>query len=173
MKKKLEMASSHAAARLCNAGAAAAMVSASYLLARAPVSADKTLDPGSFFPSSSPSTASAASSSSSTPAKEIEKPRNDAPRTSAVGFDPEALERGAKALREINSSTHAKKVRISLPLTEISLTIEQHVLSTREGAFGEPISIADLNLVWNRLLGASFKHSAQTCTLSSFFSISP
>ncbi|KAH9575959.1 hypothetical protein CY35_01G138000 [Sphagnum magellanicum] len=103
------MASSHAAARLCNAGAAAAMVSASYLLARAPVSADKTLDPGSFFPSS-PSTASASSSSSSTPAKETEKPRNDAPRTSAVGFDPEALERGAKALREINSSTHAKKV---------------------------------------------------------------
>ncbi|CAK9192629.1 hypothetical protein BDL97_01G129900 [Sphagnum fallax] len=103
------MASSHAAARLCNAGAAAAMVSASYLLARAPVSADKTLDPGSFFPSS-PSTASASSSSSSTPAKETEKPRNDAPRTSAVGFDPEALERGAKALREINSSTYAKKV---------------------------------------------------------------
>jgi ATPase family AAA domain-containing protein 3A/B len=134
VKKKLEMASSHAAARLCNAGAAAAMVSASYLLARAPVSADKTLDPGSFFPSS-PSTASASSTSSSTPAKETEKPRNDAPRTSAVGFDPEALERGAKALREINSSTYAKKVRISIPLPEISLTIEQHVLSTREGAF--------------------------------------
>ena len=26
-------------------------------------------------------------------------------------FDPEALERGAKALREINSSAHAKRVR--------------------------------------------------------------
>ena len=26
-------------------------------------------------------------------------------------FDPEALERGAKALREINSSVHAKRVR--------------------------------------------------------------
>ena len=26
-------------------------------------------------------------------------------------FDPEALERGAKALREINASPHAKKVR--------------------------------------------------------------
>ena len=28
-----------------------------------------------------------------------------------VGFDPEALERGAKALREINKSPYAKKVR--------------------------------------------------------------
>lgn len=39
-----------------------------------------------------------------------EKPRNDVPRTSAAGFDPEALERGAKALREINASVHAKNV---------------------------------------------------------------
>lgn len=30
--------------------------------------------------------------------------------TSSGGFDPEALERGAKALREINSSPHAKQV---------------------------------------------------------------
>ncbi|XP_065865280.1 uncharacterized protein [Euphorbia lathyris] len=37
-------------------------------------------------------------------------PRNDNPRTTSAGFDPEALERGAKALREIASSTHAKKV---------------------------------------------------------------
>ena len=29
-----------------------------------------------------------------------------------AGFDPEALERGAKALREINSSPHAKQVLI-------------------------------------------------------------
>ncbi|KAI6696102.1 hypothetical protein NL676_016221 [Syzygium grande] len=35
--------------------------------------------------------------------------RNDQPRTSSAGFDPEALERGAKAIREINSSSHAKK----------------------------------------------------------------
>ena len=28
-----------------------------------------------------------------------------------VGFDPEALERGAKALREINKSPYARKVR--------------------------------------------------------------
>lgn len=36
--------------------------------------------------------------------------RNDNPRTTASGFDPEALERGAKALREISSSPQGKKV---------------------------------------------------------------
>lgn len=38
------------------------------------------------------------------------KVRNDNPRTTSAGFDPEALERGAKALREINSSKSAKQV---------------------------------------------------------------
>ena len=33
-----------------------------------------------------------------------------------VGFDPEALERGAKALREINKSPYAKKVCLALML---------------------------------------------------------
>lgn len=36
--------------------------------------------------------------------------RNDNSRTSSGGFDPEALERGAKALKEINNSPYAKKV---------------------------------------------------------------
>ena len=36
--------------------------------------------------------------------------RNDNPRTSSAGFDPEALEKGAEALREISSSSNAKKV---------------------------------------------------------------
>lgn len=44
------------------------------------------------------------------PLEEASRVRNDNPRTSAAGFDPEALERGAKALREINSSSQAKKV---------------------------------------------------------------
>lgn len=35
--------------------------------------------------------------------QEVEEPRGS-------GFDPEALERGAKALREINSSRYAKEV---------------------------------------------------------------
>uniref|UniRef100_A0A1D1YAT7 ATPase family AAA domain-containing protein 3-B n=1 Tax=Anthurium amnicola TaxID=1678845 RepID=A0A1D1YAT7_9ARAE len=42
--------------------------------------------------------------------KEETRVRNDNPRTTASGFDPEALERGAKALREINASAQAKKV---------------------------------------------------------------
>ncbi|CAA0838493.1 AAA-type ATPase family protein [Striga hermonthica] len=36
--------------------------------------------------------------------------RNDNPRTTSAGFDPEALERGVKALKEITSSSNAKKV---------------------------------------------------------------
>ncbi|GJP45001.1 hypothetical protein CLOM_g4387 [Closterium sp. NIES-68] len=41
-----------------------------------------------------------------------QRQRNDNPnpRTTAAGFDPEALERGAKALREINKSASAKQV---------------------------------------------------------------
>ncbi|XP_055825157.1 uncharacterized protein LOC129893792 [Solanum dulcamara] len=47
-----------------------------------------------------------------TTAEAPEKPkvRNDNPRTTSAGFDPEALERGAKALREINNSKSAKQV---------------------------------------------------------------
>ncbi|KAL3628484.1 hypothetical protein CASFOL_027530 [Castilleja foliolosa] len=36
--------------------------------------------------------------------------RNDNPRTTSAGFDPVALERGAKALKEITNSSYAKKV---------------------------------------------------------------
>ncbi|KAG8059767.1 hypothetical protein GUJ93_ZPchr0002g23979 [Zizania palustris] len=47
------------------------------------------------------------------PAEE-EKPkpkfRNDKPRTSAAGFDPEPLERGAAMLHEIEKSSHGKKI---------------------------------------------------------------
>ncbi len=35
--------------------------------------------------------------------------------TRGPSFDPEALERGAKALREINASPYAKKVRVQAP----------------------------------------------------------
>ena len=83
---------------------AGAIASASYVLARNPASADKNLDPGSFCSSVSPSSAA------TTPLKDQEKPRNDAPRKSAVRFDLKALEPGAKARREINASNHAKKV---------------------------------------------------------------
>ncbi|KAL1822361.1 hypothetical protein ACET3Z_009139 [Daucus carota] len=44
--------------------------------------------------------------------------RNDQPRTTSAGFDPEALERGAKALKEINKSSHAKQVFESMKKQE-------------------------------------------------------
>ncbi|XP_011038115.1 PREDICTED: ATPase family AAA domain-containing protein 3-like [Populus euphratica] len=51
-------------------------------------------------------------------------PRNDNPRTTSSGFDPEALERGAKALKEIASSSHAKKVFESIKLQEATRQAE-------------------------------------------------
>lgn len=42
--------------------------------------------------------------------------RNNNPRTTSAGFDPEALERGAKALKGINNSAHAKKVLRTNPI---------------------------------------------------------
>ncbi|KAG7555544.1 AAA+ ATPase domain [Arabidopsis suecica] len=44
--------------------------------------------------------------------------RNNNPRTTSAGFDPEALERGAKALKGINNSAHAKKVFESIKTQE-------------------------------------------------------
>ncbi|KAL6508218.1 hypothetical protein OROHE_021760 [Orobanche hederae] len=38
------------------------------------------------------------------------RPRNDNSRTTSAGFDPDPLLRGAEALKEISSSSHAKKV---------------------------------------------------------------
>ncbi|KAK4403742.1 ATPase family AAA domain-containing protein 3 [Sesamum angolense] len=75
--------------------------------------------PFNFSPfSSSSSAASTPQQTASEPAKPPAQPsaaeptrvRNDNPRTTSAGFDPEALERGVKALREITSSSHAKKV---------------------------------------------------------------
>lgn len=70
------------------------------------------------FSSSSPSpnvpqpSSQAPSPVESSPTKdEPPRVRNDNPRTTSAGFDPEALERGAKALREITTSSQAKKVR--------------------------------------------------------------
>lgn len=59
--------------------------------------------------SDSPAAAAAAQPGAAAKA-EPPRVRNDNPRTTASGFDPEALERGAKALSEISSSPHGKKV---------------------------------------------------------------
>lgn len=71
--------------------------------------------PFRFSPFSSSSAAPEAQKSAPEPAQPPAqpaepRPRNDNPRTTSSGFDPEALERGAKALKEITSSSHAKKV---------------------------------------------------------------
>lgn len=120
---RLAMATSKARGfRAANAGATAAFGAvASYLLySYQPAHAEKSRESSFLFPSfsaSSPPPASSAPAAqhpaapAATPAASEEpKPRNDFPRTSAAGFDPEALERGAKALREINTSMHARKV---------------------------------------------------------------
>ena len=70
--------------------------------------------PFNFTPLASPSPSSSSNVSQAVAAENAEqqppKVRNDNPRTTSAGFDPEALERGAKALREITSSSQAKKV---------------------------------------------------------------
>jgi len=55
------------------------------------------------------------------------KVRNDHPRTTSAGFDPEALERGVKALKEISTSPHGKKVSALYPF---SLSIQPHHYSS-------------------------------------------
>lgn len=59
------------------------------------------------------------------PAPPPPKVRNDHPRTTSAGFDPEALERGVKALREISKSPHGKKVSALCPLSH---SIQPHSL---------------------------------------------
>ncbi|KAI8008642.1 ATPase family AAA domain-containing protein 3 [Camellia lanceoleosa] len=105
-------------ARLCGAGLISALASAAlgsdHAYAEGPFSFSPFSSPSSSSPPQ-PQAAAAASESppkSQAPAGNAEPPRvrNDNPRTTSAGFDPEALERGAKALRQITSSTHAKKV---------------------------------------------------------------
>ncbi|KAL2545608.1 AAA-type ATPase family protein [Forsythia ovata] len=83
-------------------------------LASATLGVDYAYADGSFsfnpFSTSSPAAPQAATEPAKPPAAEPTRDRNDNPRTTSAGFDPEALERGAKALREINSSGNAKKV---------------------------------------------------------------
>ncbi|KAG6416798.1 hypothetical protein SASPL_124238 [Salvia splendens] len=87
--------------------AAAAAVAASYIAAYNRAYADS---PFRFYPFSSSS-----SSEPEGPPKDSSGQGEDSQPAPAVevsksSFDPEALERGAKALREINSSPHAKQV---------------------------------------------------------------
>lgn len=57
-----------------------------------------------------PSSSSPSPNAPPQPSPPPPKARNDQPRTTSAGFDPEALERGVKALKEISASPHGKKV---------------------------------------------------------------
>lgn len=64
---------------------------------------------GQSQPSNLPQPSAAAAGDESASAPAAAKARNDNPRTTSAGFDPEPLERGAKLLREISASPNAKK----------------------------------------------------------------
>ena len=109
------MAKTTYAAGLLSAMAAAAGLSQNRRAAHA--DGPFNFPPFSNLPQSSPSPTSASGSSDGKSPPEAQQPpppppkvRNDQPRTTSAGFDPEALERGVKALREISSSPHGKKV---------------------------------------------------------------
>ncbi|CAL5369223.1 unnamed protein product [Camellia sinensis] len=83
--------------------------------------------------------------SSSPPSAETDSPNPDSKSDEPKGgFDPESLERGAKALREINSSPHAKQV------FEIMRKQEQSRLAelAAEKAHYEAIQ-SQADIVWN------------------------
>lgn len=103
-----------AASRLCSAAAiAAAFTSMSMSQNRAYADSRFWFPFYSSSPSPPPSDSPANQPSSNS---NKSKPEPDEPKGS--GFDPESLERAAKALRDINSSPHSKQVtsRIYLPL---------------------------------------------------------
>jgi len=102
------------AAKACAAGLASAFAVATMGVEHA--YADGTFNFAPFSTTSSSSSPAATPPAAAPPkapppeAEQPQKPRNDYPRTTSAGFDPEALERGVKALREISSSGQAKKV---------------------------------------------------------------
>ncbi|CAH2051343.1 unnamed protein product [Thlaspi arvense] len=93
-----------AASRLCSAAAIAAAFTSMSMTQNRAYADSRFRFP--FFSSSPPSESPTDQSSSDS--KPETKPDPDEPKGS--GFDPESLERGAKALREINSSPHSKQV---------------------------------------------------------------
>ena len=107
-------------AQKCAIGLMSALAAAASLSKSNIASADGPLNFSAFSTSTpqqqqqgSTPPASGSAKDSSVPGEESDAPpriRNDNPRTTSAGFDPEALERGAKALKGINNSAHAKKV---------------------------------------------------------------
>ena len=67
---------------------------------------------------------------------------------SGVGFDPEALERGAKALREINNSPHAKKVLDLANTQEITKQQEHKAKEAEMQAAASQYSVQQEKVRW-------------------------
>lgn len=107
------MAKSYAIGLISALAASASLSQSNTAFADGPLN----FSPFSFPSSNSPQSSSGQSQSSTAPQASTAgaesappKVRNDNPRTSSAGFDPEPLERGAKMLKEISSSPNAKKV---------------------------------------------------------------
>ncbi|PIN23506.1 AAA+-type ATPase [Handroanthus impetiginosus] len=101
-------------AKNCASAILAAVAYATYGVDQTYADGPFTFSPFSNSSSAPPKAPQAAPEPAKPPAQpaepELTRVRNDNPRTTSAGFDPEALERGAKALREISSSSQAKKV---------------------------------------------------------------
>ncbi|XP_061999853.1 uncharacterized protein LOC133717197 [Rosa rugosa] len=86
------------------------------------------------FPSpvQSPPSDSPAAAAEAPPPPPPPKPRNDYPRTTSAGFDPDPLERGAKYAKDISNSKDAKKIFEVLKKQEETRQVE---LSAKEAEF--------------------------------------
>ncbi|KAH6830436.1 P-loop containing nucleoside triphosphate hydrolases superfamily protein [Perilla frutescens var. hirtella] len=96
-------------AKNCASGILAAIAYATFGIDEAHADGRFSFSP---FSNSSPAADEGAPELDKPPEDKPQRVRNDNPhpRTTSAGFDPEALERGAKALREITTSSNAKKV---------------------------------------------------------------
>lgn len=97
--------------RLVRASAATAAVTAA--VASSVMSEVAYADGRFFFPSRAPA-APPAGPAANVPGSHSSD-QSGSSTASSGGFDPESLERGAKALREINKSPHAKQVFVLMP----------------------------------------------------------
>ncbi|KAG6767924.1 hypothetical protein NC652_018613 [Populus alba x Populus x berolinensis] len=96
------------ASRLSVAAVAAAAAAVSTFQSRAHADSSFRFNPFSSSPSQKQQQQQQQEEDQTANPKSDAKPEPEEPK--GAGFDPEALERGAKALREINSSPHAKQV---------------------------------------------------------------
>lgn len=110
-----------AAAKACAAGLISAVAAATMGVEHAYADSPLKFSPFSSSPAPSAGNAPApaagnavAENAAPSEPSEPPKPRNDNPRTTSSGFDPEALERGAKAVERIKNSKRPNEVFFSL-----------------------------------------------------------